>query len=854
MKLPPLLLALASTLVGAELPLEIPRPSDGRFEVTLYAADPAIVTPIGAAVDARGRLFVLESHTHLAPRGYAGPRRDRIKVFAGAGPDGRAARVSVFADDVNEGMNLAFAPDGTLYVCAAQEVFALADRDGDGRADSRRSVLRLETQQTYPHSQLLGLTFSLDGWLYVSRGNVGGLSYAWVGADGTRLPGYGDGGDIVRCRPDGTELERIATGFWNPFDLKFDAAGRLLAADNDPDSRGPNRLVHVVPGGDYGYRALYGTTGLHAYQAWDGELPGTLPYAAALGESPSGLVDTAFAAFPRDFVHGILVTVWGEHTVTLHRLRPAGSSVRGDAQIFLRGGKHFRPVALAAAPDGAIFITDWVLSDYPNHGRGRIWKLVTRAGVPTAPPARPAAADPSPRLAALFAARPTDLPALRAALADADPFVRHAAVTALARPAFRDVALRDLAHADASVRLGALLALRRMAFAEPVPLLRSLLRDPDADVRQAALLWTGENLFTALEPEVDAALSLPGLTPQLFEIWLATVQILRSDAAQLQAARVPGARIKRTPSPELLASLVADERRPTLARTLALARLGAAAPHRPLLVGLVRSSDPVLQLRALARLAAEPDAEIIPVLRALALDRTQPAEARATALTGLEAVAADFLPLLDDPAPAVRIQAARTLRSAAADPRVRAAAARRLAASPDPVLASELAHLLDPARSGRPDTLAGWQQLLADGGDPAAGRRVFFSRGSLCSQCHRHDGRGGQVGPDLSVIGRTAGRAQLVQSIVNPSDDVAPQFQGWEIRRKSGEIHTGLQGHLRSGKGISLLGFDGAELLVPEAEVADFGAMTSSLMPAGLEKLLSPEEFRDLVAFLAASR
>jgi glucose/arabinose dehydrogenase len=99
----------------------------------------------------------------------------------------------------------------------------------------------------------------------VSRGNTGGSPHAWVGSDGRRLEASGNGGDIVRCRPDGSKLERVATGFWNPFDLKFDRRGRLLCVDNDPDSRGPNRLVHVVAGGDYGFKSLYGSSGLHPY-------------------------------------------------------------------------------------------------------------------------------------------------------------------------------------------------------------------------------------------------------------------------------------------------------------------------------------------------------------------------------------------------------------------------------------------------------------------------------------------------------------------------------------------------------------------------------------------------------------
>jgi len=71
-----------------------------------------------------------------------------------------------------------------------------------------------------------------------------------IGADGTTLTGGGEGGSIYRCRPDGTKLTRLATGFWNTFHLTFDAFGRLFAVDNDPDSRGPCRLLHIVPGGD----------------------------------------------------------------------------------------------------------------------------------------------------------------------------------------------------------------------------------------------------------------------------------------------------------------------------------------------------------------------------------------------------------------------------------------------------------------------------------------------------------------------------------------------------------------------------------------------------------------------------
>lgn len=562
----------------------------------------------------------------------------------------------------------------------------------------------------------------------------------------------------------------------------------------------------------------------------------------------------------------MLATIWGEHTITLHRLQNAGTSLRGDSEVFIRGGQNFRPVALAAAPDGTVYLTDWVLSGYPNHGRGRIWKISTRSGVETATPraefANVAPAAGSARLARLReSATPQALPELRTALADSDPFVRNAAVTALAKPVFHAAVRRDLEHSDPAVRLGALLALRRADVADAAAVVGPRLRDSDATVRQMALMWAGEKLLTSLSADLDIAVTLPNLTPRLFETWLATVQILQSDVATLYAAQTPGSRIKRPLDPAFIASLVADESRPALVRILALPRLVDldSPTNHALLLKLSRAAAPALQIQAIGRLAASAHADTVPALRTLAHDRQQPPEVRAEAILALTANAdATLVPLLDDPAPSVRIQAARTLRFAAGEPKVRDAATAKLATvrgNPhESVFTTELNHLLNPALTPRPSSVEGWQQTLGTGGDESAGRRVFFAMPTMCALCHRIDGRGGQQGPDLSVIGRTANREQLIRSIVKPSADVAPQFQGWEVRKTNGDVITGLQGHIRTGRGVSIIPLDGIETTIPEKEVAHFGALPGSLMPEGLEGVLSVEEFRDLIAFLAALR
>src|SRR5205807_2308961 len=161
-------------------------------------------------------------------------------------------------------------------------------------------------------------------------------------SDGASISGQ-EGGHIFRCRPDGSELVRWATGFWNPFHLAFDVYGQLFAVDNDPDSLPPCRLLHIVPGGNYGFRYRNGRKGLHPFTAWNGELPGTLPMVAGTGEAPSGIVAYEANGLPRDYRGALLVTSWGDHVVERFTLHDRGASFTAQAQTLVRGSEDFRP-------------------------------------------------------------------------------------------------------------------------------------------------------------------------------------------------------------------------------------------------------------------------------------------------------------------------------------------------------------------------------------------------------------------------------------------------------------------------------------------------------------------------------
>ena len=228
-------------------------------------------------------------------------------MFEDRDHDGKPECTGTFFEGTRMTMNLGVAGDESVFVATRSALYRLWDRDGDGKADGIKPgslpapFVRLDTPGDYPHNGLSGFAFDFADNVYFGLGENLGADYRLIGSDGVTLSGGGEGGNIYRCRPDGSKLERVATGFWNPFHMTFDVFGRLFAVDNDPDSRPPCRLLHIVQGGDYGYRFRNGRKGVHPFTAWNGELPGTLGMVAGTGEAPSGVVEYDRDHLPEDY-------------------------------------------------------------------------------------------------------------------------------------------------------------------------------------------------------------------------------------------------------------------------------------------------------------------------------------------------------------------------------------------------------------------------------------------------------------------------------------------------------------------------------------------------------------------------
>ncbi|MBK8979653.1 MAG: DUF1080 domain-containing protein [Planctomycetes bacterium] len=372
-----------------------------------------------------------------------------------------------------ESQGFAFA-DGALWVQGVGDdgrgLYRLADADGDGRYERCELALALGSGGEHgAHAVVPGP----DGALWLMNGNMSARPRTFAadspfrhGAEDVLLPTLEDprghangvhapGGHLLRWVPGADAPQLVAAGFRNAYDVGISPDGELFTFDADmewdlglPWYR-PTRVVHVVPGGEYGWR-----TGA---AKWPTAYCDSLPPVVDVGlSSPTGVLfdDRGFAPFPG---RAVLLGDWAYGRILAVPLVPDGSGSFADRGFVpLATGKPLNVTDLAFRGDERAL---WFVTG----GRGTQSGLYRMTRTAAAEPGLPGAWN-DPGLAARRALeRPdVDVDSAWRELARPERFVRFAARVALERAApavWRARALGETAEPRAS---HALLALARV--------------------------------------------------------------------------------------------------------------------------------------------------------------------------------------------------------------------------------------------------------------------------------------------------------------------------------------------------------------------------------------------------------
>jgi quinoprotein glucose dehydrogenase len=660
------------------------------LKVELFAAEPLLANPVAFWIDERNRFYVAETFRHgrgvtdtrghmnwldddlasrtvadrvemyrrfLSPEEFAsfGTEHERIRRVVDRDGDGVAETATVFADGFRDpavGIGAGLLARGdTVWYTNIPDLWKLRDTDGDGRADRREALHSgYGVHVGFLGHDLHGLQLGPDGRLYFSVGDRGLNVTTKEGRPLTHL----DSGAVLRCEPDGSRLEIYATGLRNPQELAFNEYGDLFTCDNNSDSGDRARWVHLVEGGDSGWRIGYqfierpNSRGpWNAEKLWHPRPANTAAYLvppiANLSDGPSGLAyHPGTAALPAATRGSFFLADFrgsaGMSGVRNIRVKPRGASYELAEQTQYLWGLEATDVDFGT--DGALYVSDWV-EGWNITGKGRIYRLTdpSREGDP--------ALTRTARLMAEGMSR-RDVSECAQLLSDPDQRIRREAQYELAARC-RDGsdaarrALEDVARSgkDRLGRIHAIWAIGQATRgdAKHGPTLVGLLGDADPEIRaQAAraIVDVGQPVGGSVaaliarlgddEPRVryQAAMALGKQDDrQAVAPILAMLRANSGGDAYLQHAGVLA--LARLGDEAALVASAGDPEVPVrLAAVLALRRMRSAEAAR-----FLKDPDAQVVLEAARAIHDEPIEAALPALAALGVDRqTSPHVAR----------------------------------------------------------------------------------------------------------------------------------------------------------------------------------------------------------------------------------
>jgi putative heme-binding domain-containing protein len=887
------------------------------FEVRLFAAEPQINKPINIALDDKGRLWVSSTYEYpyaASKDRWSDPQgsrvkdsRDAIKILEDTNGDGRADKVTDFAD----GLNI---PTGVLpwhkpehkdgcITWSIPNIWYFADTDGDGRCDRREVLFGPLGYEKDTHGMCSSFRLGADGWVYATHG-FNNTSH-FKAKDGSQMELHS--GNVFRFKPDGSCVEKWTHGQVNPFGLAWDLRGNLYSAD-----------CHSSPV----YQLIRGACYPSFGKPHDG-----LGFAPVMCEHSHGSTGICGIVYIDGGVWG---PEWDHHTlignVVTSRVNHdlvtfTGSTPKADEQpdFVTSDDPWFRPVDLTLGADGALYIADFynkIIGHYEvplthpgrDKSRGRIWRVVKKSGVArrqTAPMPdladwRTALADPSPFVQRAIAAKMLDAPqvdALPLLVSNAQKTPAGDASLVLAyRIAIRDhlklpgafAKLDPASHAFTSEIATAVPTAEAAAFlfqrwqsgtAITPAVLTHIARNGDLALLPQAIVLARKSAAAPIEliRALDDGISERGTPPPPeLRAWAQEVATQLLDTAAKKPA--PAWVVLGQAKWALHTREIADGKEATSLRSMnkggpeerltgtlksktfpAPAKLAlwinghrgfpTAAPHEKNLVRVVDAGTGKMLARAFPPrndIAQRVELDLSAHAgRPVRLELVDGDAGNAYAWLGIARTEPAVVRITDFQSADTTSDALKTL-------------AAMLQHSAPATLREKLAAYLPPRPAPPPLPVSPEQRKQLDAliaartasfgkanPDVAAGANLFKAN---CAACHQIKGQGGLIGPQLDGIG-ARGAARLCEDILDPNRNVDAHFHLHTFTMKDGSVFAGF---LKAEIGqVSLLAdATGKEHRIAKADVAKSEVTPMSLMPPAFGQLLTEAAFNDLLGYL----
>jgi len=892
------IIAFSMSIVPASSPLPSVPPG---FTVASATSPGLVKYPVHACFDDRGRLFVTEVAGPLVQAEVLKQKPlHRIVRVDDTDGDGVFDRSMLFADGLPFPQGCLWF-QGSVYVACPPVILKLTDTNGDGIAEKREIWFDGKTL-TGCANDLHGPVAGPDGFLYWTKGAF---------AEQTHRLGNGDSwtskaAQLYRAKPDGTGLEvMMSGGMDNPAGVAFAPNGEPIVGNTflqHPAEGKRDGLIHAVRGGVWGKdhepaRARIMTS------------TNLMPVMTHLGPAaPSGLVAYRATRLGDDFAFDLVCTQFNLRKVSRHKLVPDGSTYRTiDSDFAVSDDPDFHPTDVVVAPDGSLVIVDtggWYKLCCPSSqlvkptafgGLLRIDAAKPKANRVPMEPAIPAAHERRRAIAAFGAAKHRSaVPRLlkEAANKDNDRFLDHAITYAL-------IEIGDFAATAEGLRNQLPHVIRAtLAALEAIDANKLRAEDvlPHLTATDAALR--------------DSAWWVAGRHPSWGGI---LAELLRKELPRLRTPEEDDELVARltafASAPEVQSFLADEITHPLVPRVLAdyrgkpperwlkvvAARL-AAEPNLPLLAVVEAWNLKTLPRElsaALRRTADDASRPSVVRLKAAALDSGEllsggfddalvhlvgddPGLRRAAADVLLKRKLADSQLIalagrLTKPPPSERVRllgafasstddtVGRALVVALRDPSWRGLVTGDLA---KPVLANystairaevePLARVWDAGIAEQRERLEALLTSLP-AGDRARGQKVFHSAKAACATCHNIGYVGGRTGPDLTRIGATRTDRDLLEAIIYPSLSFVRSYEPVVVTTLSGKQWSGIL-KSESPTGVILITAADKTERIARADIDELKPGTVSIMPAGLDQQLAPQELADLLSYLRGCR